>query len=103
MDENDTERYMPEREKELRGIAEEKTQSIRNHEDETDNQYDIVTESKKKLEKQQKEQKDYSQISKNIMSNKNRKLLKVIEKSIGQKREVAETLKQKSIQLKKKQ
>jgi hypothetical protein len=94
---------MPEREKELRGIAEEKTQPLRNLNDESDNQYDIVTESKKKLEKQQKEQKDYSQISKNIMSNKNRKLLKVIEKSIGQKRDVAETLKQKSIQLKKKQ
>jgi hypothetical protein len=62
-----------------------------------------VAESKKKMEKKQKEQKDYSQISKNIMSNKNRKLLKVIEKSIGQKRDVAEKLKEKSIKLKKKE
>lgn len=62
-----------------------------------------MAESKKKMEKKQKEQKDYSQISKNIMSNKNRKLLKVIEKSIGQKRDVAEKLKEKSIKLKKKE
>jgi len=37
------------------------------------------------------------------MSNKNRKLLKVIEKSVGQKREVADKLKEKSTKLKQKE
>jgi len=35
-----------------------------------------------------KEQKEFSQISKNVMSNKNRKLLKAIEKGLGDKRNV---------------
>ena len=42
------------------------------------NKYDIINEKKEDLERKKKEQKDFNQISKNIMSNKNRKLLKTI-------------------------
>lgn len=68
--------------------------------DEEENKYDIITENKKKLESKKKEQKEFAQISKNIMSNKNRKLLKVIEKSRKDKLDVEEKLKSKSKTLK---
>lgn len=54
------------------------------------------------MESKKKEQKEFAQISKNIMSNKNRKLLKVIEKSRKDKSDVEERLKSKSKALKSK-
>lgn len=83
VDENDNERYVPEREKELRGLTEVKEEKI--VEEEGDD-YDIIAESKKKLAKKVKEQKEFAQVSKNVMTNKDRKLLKVIEHSVAGKK-----------------
>jgi hypothetical protein len=67
---------VPERERELRGLAEgEKVAEV--VASEGDN-YDIIAESKKKLAGKLKEQKEFAQISKSVMSNKNKKLLKAI-------------------------
>ena len=99
VNENDTERHIPEREKELRGIAQKIEEEFADA-DEEENKYDIIAENKKKLESKKKEQKEFAQISKNIMSNKNRKLLKVIEKSRKDKSDVEDKLKSKSKTLK---
>jgi hypothetical protein len=68
--------------------------------EEDGDKYDIIAESKRKAAKAVKEQKEFTQISKNVMSNKNRKLLKLLEKNAGEKRAVAENLTQKSKKLK---
>ena len=60
-----------------------------------DDKFDIIAESKKKLAKKVREQQESSQIAKNVMTNKNRKLLKVIEHSVGEKKAVASKLKEK--------
>lgn len=69
-------------------------------EEEAAKEYDIIAEKKKKMAARKQEEKEFSQISKNIMSNKNRKLLKVIEKSRGDKQQVEERLKSKSKNIK---
>lgn len=69
-------------------------------EEEAAKEYDIIAEKKKKVAARKQEEKEFSQISKNIMSNKNRKLLKVIEKSRGDKQQVEERLKSKSKNIK---
>jgi len=66
-----------------------------------DDKFDIIAESKKKLAKKVREQQESSQIAKNVMTNKNRKLLKVIEHSVGEKKAVASKLKEKQSKLKK--
>ncbi len=57
-------------------------EGVANEED----KYDIVAEKKRELKEKKKEQKEFSQISKNIISNKNKKLLKVIEHGQRQKK-----------------
>ncbi len=70
-------------------------------EDEED-EYDIIAESKKKLAKKVKDQKEFAQVSKNVMTNKDRKLLKVIEHSVAGKKAETTKLKEKSAKLAKK-
>lgn len=41
------------------------------------------------MEKKQREEKQFTQISKNIMTSKNRKLLKVVEHSVNEKKAAA--------------
>lgn len=101
VDENDAERYIPDRERELKGLGEAKQE--KELVDEEGEDYDIIAESKKKLAKKVKDQKQFTQISKNVMSNKNKKLLKVIEHSVEEKRAVNSKLKEKSSKLKKSQ
>lgn len=64
--------------------------------DEEDDKFDIIAESKKKVAKKVREQQQSSQIARNVMTGKNRKLLKVIEHSVGEKKAVATRLKEKS-------
>ena len=49
--------------------------------------YDIIEEKKQTISKKKQEEKDFSQISKNIISNKNRKLLRNIEHGKKQKQD----------------
>jgi hypothetical protein len=89
---------VPDRERELRGLGEAKEEAEIVEED---NDYDIIAESKKNLKKKLKEQKEFNQVSKNVMTSKNRKLLKVIEHSVGERRAEADKLKTKKGSLKK--
>lgn len=86
MDNKDTERHVPEREKELRKLRgeEEGVLEVEGEEEEEEKEvkedpYDIVQEQKKKKQEKKKEIKDLAEMSKDIMSSKNRKLLKAIE------------------------
>ena len=92
VDENDTERYIPDREKELRGLTETKQELVIGS-DEEDDKYDIIAENKKNKAKKVREQKEFAQISKNVMTSKNRKLLKVVEHSVNERKAAASKLK----------
>ena len=54
VDENDKERYIPERERELRGLDEEKVEKEVVEEEE--DKFDIIVESKKKVARKVREQ-----------------------------------------------
>ena len=95
LDEKDTERYIPQREKELREMQQQQTQEIEEEQVQED-KYDIVAEKKNQIKQQKKEQKEFAQISKNIITNKNKKLLKVIEHGQNQRKEAREKLEQKA-------
>ena len=56
-------------------------------EEDNEDKYDIVAEKKNQAKQQKKEQKEFSQISKNVISNKNKKLLKVIEHGQNQRKD----------------
>ena len=58
--------------------------------------YDIIAEKKKALQQKKKEKKQFAQMSKNVISNTNKKLLRVIEHGKQQKRDVKEKLEQKA-------
>ena len=56
-------------------------------ENEEGDKFDIIAEAKRKQAKKIKEAKESGQIAKNVMTSKNRKLMKVIEHSVGKERE----------------
>ena len=89
MDETDPYRHIPDREKELKGKIDKAVSSKKKEVTKDEDEYDIIAENKRNLEKKKKENKEFAQISKSVMSNKNRKLLKVIEKSVNDKKEVS--------------
>lgn len=66
--------------------------------DEQDNedQYDIVKQKKKLNRKKKEEEKEFRKISENVLSNTNKKWLKVIEHGKNKKRQAANRLKQKA-------
>lgn len=92
---NSADLYVPQRERELRGmqLQPEKVHPTQNLEDEP---YDVIAEKKKLVHKKIQDVKDFAQISKNVMSNKNRKLLRNIEKGLNEKKEAANKLRAKS-------
>lgn len=51
--------------------------------EEDGDKYDIIAESKKKLAKKVKDQKEFSKVSENVMTGKDRKLLKVIRHTVN--------------------
>ena len=91
---------MPERERELRELGEVKEEKGV-VEVGKDDKYDIITEKKKSIAKKDTDDKEFTKISKNIMTSKNRKLLKVIEHSLAEKQEENTKLKEKSTKMKK--
>ena len=72
------------------------------YDDEEEQDYDIIAQSKKKLAKKVREQKESIQLGENVMTQKNRKLQKVIKHVVAEKRAVAENYKEKAEKLKKK-
>lgn len=85
VDENDEERYIPEREKELRGL-ETSTEPHQATAPVTNNKsFDIVEEKKQKMAQKKQEEKEFTNISKSLMSNTNRKLLRNIQHGQKQK------------------
>ena len=97
-DEKDQERYIPEREKEMRGMDAEVEENKDEEEDE--DQYDIVKQKKKLAKKKKEEEKQHRKIAENVLSNKNKKWLKVIEHGKNKKREATNRLKEKAKKIK---
>ena len=65
-----------------------------------EDKYDIGVERKKAQKKRKEQEKEFSKISRNVMSNTNKKLLKVIEHGKNKRKEAVNRLKDKAKKLK---